>query len=60
MTELVHYAETSREKASRLGKHPSCFSGHTGALCGNGNYHAVVTKDKSKITCEKCLEKLNK
>lgn len=56
--ETMHYAETREEFASRIGKHYSCFENRDRARCGNGSYHAKTTRDKSKVDCPKCLEKM--
>lgn len=54
----MHYGLTREEYASKQGKHPSCYDNRLKPLCGNGNYHADVTRDKSKVGCPVCQQKL--
>lgn len=56
--EMVHYGLTREEFASNAGKHPSCFDNRLKPICNNGNYHAVTTRDKAKVTCPVCLAKI--
>lgn len=55
--EYTHWKLTKQELADLYGKHKSCFSKDQ-ALCGNGNYHAKLTKLSKDVDCPKCLEKL--
>ena len=55
--EYTHWELTTAELAGLYGKHKSCFS-KSQALCGNGSYHAKLTKIQKVVDCPKCLEKL--
>lgn len=54
---MIHYGVTREEHASNQGKHPSCYPHRLRAACGNGDYHAEVTRDTTKVTCPVCKEK---
>lgn len=53
--EAVHYRETQAEKRARL--HTS-GDFEEGALCGNGSYHAKLTRVVRDVTCPMCNAKL--
>lgn len=57
---IKHYGLTREEFASRAGKHASCFENRLRPLCGNGDFHAVTTREKQWVNCPVCLEKLQK
>lgn len=59
MASEIHYGLTRQEYASRRGKHVSCFDNKHYALCGNGSFHALMTRDESQVDCEPCRKLLN-
>ncbi len=59
MNNVKHYGLTREEFASKAGKHPSCFANRLRAMCGNGNFHAITTRDKTAVDCPVCRDRLN-
>ncbi len=52
---IIHYYEDQDQMRRRL-KSGGNFRG--GPLCGNGDAHASITQDVSKVTCKACMEKI--
>jgi hypothetical protein len=52
--ELTHYGLNREELASRRGVHPSTLDARLTPACGNGSYHALVSRIDSKVDCPKC------
>lgn len=52
--EVTHYGLTREEFASRAGKHSSCFENRLRPLCGNGSFHASMTRRETHVNCEAC------
>lgn len=52
--ELTHYGLNRDELASRRGVHPSTLDNRLSPACGNGSYHALVSRVDSKIDCPAC------
>jgi hypothetical protein len=52
---LVHYGMTEKEAQAAAGSNGS-FDGPR-PLCGNGNFHAKVTREKADVTCPFCIAK---
>lgn len=57
--ETTHYGLTREEFASKAGKHPSCFDDRLRPVCGNGSFHAKLTRNKDEVTCAACKAKMN-
>lgn len=55
---VIHWGETPQERAARRQIHVSCLENRDFAICGNGNYHALLTRNKAIVNCEACLKKL--
>ena len=55
--EVLHYYLTPKEQEEISGKGPGTFE-HDAALCGNGSFHFRRTRDKKKVTCPRCKQKL--
>lgn len=61
MSALVHYGLTLEEFAARAQKHTSCFDANAPRpICGNGSYHAMVTRSTGAVTCPECLKRMPK
>lgn len=52
--ELTHYGMTRDELASKRGVHPSTLDNRLTPACGNGSYHALVSRVDSKVDCPAC------
>ncbi len=58
--EVVHYGRSRLEQAAHEGRHDSCIGPGPKPLCGNGSYHAKVTRDVNQVTCDVCRGKLKR
>lgn len=56
----THYAETREQLAARSGRHPSCYENRATPLCGNGSYHAKLSRFASLVDCAECLKRLGR
>lgn len=56
--ETTHYGLTREEFASKAGKHPSCFDNRLRPVCGNGSFHAKLTRNKNEVTCDACKARI--
>jgi hypothetical protein len=52
--ELTHYGLNREELASRRGVHPSTLDKRLTPACGNGSFHALVSRVDSKVDCPAC------
>ena len=55
--DVVHYGLTQDEMRAKC-QSTGDFGGPR-PLCGNGSFHCATTRDKAKVTCEPCRQKLN-
>lgn len=58
--ERTHYGLTREEFAAKNSKHPSCYDSRLRPLCGNGSFHAKLTRNKTDVSCPVCKFRLNK
>lgn len=54
--ELTHYGLTREELAAARAVHPSTLDARLTPVCGNGNYHALVSRLDSRVDCPICRE----
>lgn len=52
---MIHFEESTAQRRKRLGGYV-----HAQAFCGNGNYHALKTKQLSEVTCNACIDGITK
>ena len=48
---IIHYEENQQEKRALL---HSTGDFASSALCGNGNAHAKLTRERKQVTCKAC------
>lgn len=56
--ELTHYRLTRQELASNRGVHVSTLDNRDTPACGNGSYHAKLTRNKNMVTCDACKARI--
>lgn len=56
--ELTHYGLNREELASARGVHPSTLDNRLTPACGDGSYHALVSRIDSKVDCPACRERV--
>lgn len=56
--ETVHYGLTRDELANRRAVHPSTLDNRNTPACGNGSYHAKLTRNKNEVTCDACKARI--
>lgn len=56
--ETTHYGLTRDELASRRAVHRSTLDNRNTPACGNGSFHAKLTRNKNEVTCDACKARM--
>ncbi len=59
---MIHYGLNQSDLQRKHQSHGVFATGKSGlaAACGNGNFHALTTQDKARVTCPACIELLKR